>query len=119
VRLIPAQDHYLVGVRDTGIGIAEAHLPHIFEPFYSVNHDGEARRAVGLGLAIASRIAEFHHRKIEIESTPGSGTVFSFGLAKLANGGGLRDNGGHCGRVAAAIAVGHHAVEQQARHEGG
>jgi signal transduction histidine kinase len=119
VRLISARDQLIVEVRDTGIGIAETDLPHIFEPFYSINHGGETRHGAGLGLAIASRIAGLHHSKIEIESTPGGGTLFRFGLAKLASGGGLRDNGRHCGRVAAAIVVGHHAVEQQARHEGG
>jgi signal transduction histidine kinase len=104
VRLIPTQNNLIVEVRDTGIGIAETHLPHIFEPFYSINsYEGDAGRGSGLGLAIASRIAGLHHSKIEIESRPGTGTLFRFGLAKFMNDGGtatpsveLLDNGRHC-----------------------
>jgi signal transduction histidine kinase len=64
-------------VMDTGIGIAEADLPHIFERFY---RSDQARTAVntgsGLGLAIVKRVVEMHGGDIEVESRPGEGTNF-------------------------------------------
>ena len=66
-----------VKVKDTGIGIAESALPHIFERFYRVDpartHNPEA--GSGLGLAIAKAIVENHHGKIEIESVLHQGTT--------------------------------------------
>jgi two-component system, OmpR family, sensor kinase len=86
IMLIPAHDGLVVEISDTGIGISEKHLPHIFEPFYSVEpRVGDARGGAGLGLAIASRIAELHHSKIEVESTPGVGTLFRFVMAAVVN----------------------------------
>jgi len=63
-----------VVVEDTGIGIAPAELPRVFERFYR----GEEARAItegaGLGLSIARRIAEEHHARIAVHSEPGKGT---------------------------------------------
>ncbi|NES19405.1 MAG: sensor histidine kinase [Symploca sp. SIO3E6] len=71
-----------VQVRDTGIGIAESTLPHIFERFYRVDpartHNLEA--GSGLGLAIAKAIAENHHGQIEIQSILHQGTTVSVTL---------------------------------------
>jgi heavy metal sensor kinase len=66
-----------VSVRDTGIGIPEEHLPHIFDRFYRVDH-GRARAAggSGLGLSITRWAVEAHGGRIDVESTPGSGTCF-------------------------------------------
>lgn len=66
-----------VAVRDTGIGIPDAALPHVFERFYradeSRNRDGGG---TGLGLSIAKWIAERHHASLEAESVFGEGSVF-------------------------------------------
>ncbi len=71
----------VIGISDTGSGIAEADLPHIFAPFYRADtnrpHDDEH---AGLGLAIAKRIVELHGGEIRVESQPGAGTTFSFSL---------------------------------------
>jgi signal transduction histidine kinase/HAMP domain-containing protein len=66
-------------VEDTGSGISEEHLPHIFDKFFRV--PGYARqRDSGLGLSIAKEIVEAHGGRIYAESKPGSGTKFSFTL---------------------------------------
>jgi len=60
-----------IAVIDTGHGIAPAHLPNIFRPFYTTKGTG-----TGLGLSLARRIAEEHHGRIEVTSEVGKGTKF-------------------------------------------
>ena len=66
-----------VQVRDTGIGISESALPHLFDRFYRVDparkHDTAA--GSGLGLAIALAIIENHHGQIQVESVLNQGTT--------------------------------------------
>jgi signal transduction histidine kinase len=64
-----------VTVRDTGVGIPEEELPHIFERFYRTD-EARTRGGAGLGLAIARQIAEAHGGTIEVRSTPGKGSTF-------------------------------------------
>ena len=68
-----------LAVADTGIGIPEEHLPHVFERFYRVD---EARSAggAGLGLAIARQIAEQHGGTIDAVSAAGRGSTFTLRL---------------------------------------
>lgn len=70
-----------VDIRDTGIGIADEDLEHIFERFYRAD---EARSretgGSGLGLAIARWVVEMHHGSIGVESKLGEGSVFSIHL---------------------------------------
>ena len=61
-------------VEDTGIGIPEEHLPHIFERFYRVDKARSDKKGAGLGLAIARWIIEKHRGKVEVISSPGNGT---------------------------------------------
>ncbi len=70
-----------VWVRDTGVGIAPEHLPHIFDRFYRV-HKARSRAAggAGLGLSICRWIAEAHGGSISVESAPDQGTVFTIKL---------------------------------------
>jgi PAS domain S-box-containing protein len=60
-------------VRDSGSGIDEETLPHIFEPFYTTK---EAGKGTGLGLAVVYGIVTQHAGWITVESTPGVGTSF-------------------------------------------
>jgi two-component system phosphate regulon sensor histidine kinase PhoR len=72
-----------VSVRDSGHGIAETDLPHIFERFYKADR---ARSATpggsGLGLAITRHIVEAHGGRIKVASRPGTGTTFTFTLPR-------------------------------------
>ena len=67
----------LITVRDTGIGIAEEDLPHVFERFYKVDkaHSGKGS---GLGLSIARELLKRMDEEIWVESTRGEGSAFTF-----------------------------------------
>lgn len=66
-----------VSVADTGIGIPQDQLGLIFREFHQVRSDGRKREGVGLGLAIASRLADLLGHRISVESTQGEGSRFS------------------------------------------
>jgi two-component system, NtrC family, sensor kinase len=66
-----------IEVKDTGEGIDPAHLPHIFDPFYTTKEVG---RGTGLGLSVTYGIIEKHGGHIEAHSKKGEGAVFSIVL---------------------------------------
>jgi signal transduction histidine kinase len=81
VRLNNERNEVCVEVADTGPGIPEDDLPHIFERFYRVEKSRDRDKGgAGLGLAIAKTILELHDRTLEVESTVGEGTTFRFRL---------------------------------------
>lgn len=67
-----------IRVRDYGSGIAEEHLPRLFERFYRVDK-ARSRHAggTGLGLAIVKHIAQAHRGQVHVVSKPGQGSIFS------------------------------------------
>lgn len=67
-------------VRDTGIGIASEHLPHIFERFYRVDAARERTGGSGLGLSIVAWIVRMHGGWVSVESQPGQGSCFTIHL---------------------------------------
>jgi signal transduction histidine kinase len=70
-----------VTVSDTGIGIPEEELTHIFDRYYRVDRSRrDSAGHAGLGLAIVKKILELHGSRIEVQSTLNSGTSFSFQL---------------------------------------
>lgn len=75
-------DGYAVAqVRDTGIGIAEADLPNVFERFYRADKARTRESGgVGLGLSIGRWITEVHAGTIEVHSAPGRGSMFQIRL---------------------------------------
>jgi signal transduction histidine kinase len=60
-----------VEIRDTGIGIPEESLQHIFDPFFTSKDEGS-----GLGLAVSHQIVQEHGGFVTVESTVGRGTAF-------------------------------------------
>ena len=77
--LSPQNSDIAVGVSDTGCGIPGEDLPLIFDRFYQREKTRTGKTGYsGLGLAIARRILELHNKPIRVESTPGSGTTFTF-----------------------------------------
>lgn len=68
-----------IDVADTGVGIQFADQKSLFRRFYQVaRKDGQKQEGTGLGLAITKEIIRMHGGKIWVESTPGSGSTFSF-----------------------------------------
>ncbi len=78
------QDSIMIRVKDTGMGIEKNKLVKIFDKFYQV--DSTSRRKIGgsgLGLSISSGIIKAHGSEIYVESEPGEGSTFFFGLKKF------------------------------------
>jgi len=77
VRLFPNGNDVNISISDTGIGIAEEHLPRLFERFYRVDK-GRSRSmgGTGLGLAIVKHIVRSMNGSIEVHSKLGEGTEF-------------------------------------------
>ena len=68
-------------VRDSGVGIPEAHRTRIFEEFYQVGGGGGDRReGLGLGLSIVKRLCDLMGHGLSVDSAPGRGTVFRITL---------------------------------------
>lgn len=83
VRSFDVGDRVLVEVSDNGIGIAEEHLPRLFERFYRVGKSRARNEGgSGLGLAIVKHIVEAHDGTITVKSAEGKGTTFGFTLPK-------------------------------------
>ncbi len=81
-------DHEVqVRVSDSGLGIAAADLPHLFDRFYQSRQNvapatGEGGK--GLGLAIVKRIVELHQGRVEVSNLPGAGTRVTLALPRAA-----------------------------------
>ena len=79
VNLLNRDKDMLVQIIDTGIGISEDHIQHIFDTFYRVTRDS---KGFGLGLSIVKSIVESNGGRIWVESIHGKGSTFSFTLPK-------------------------------------
>jgi len=83
IKVSDTGEKIIVEVADTGIGIPKEHLTRIFERFYRADKSRSREQGgTGLGLSIVKHILEAHGQKIEVMSTEGVGSVFSFTLKK-------------------------------------
>jgi signal transduction histidine kinase len=76
-------DRLSVSVADTGPGIPKDRLPRLFEPFYTTKEEG---KGTGLGLSVSLGIVREHGGDIQVESTVGRGTTFTFEMPIVACG---------------------------------
>jgi signal transduction histidine kinase len=81
VRTAAREEQALLEVRDSGVGIAAEHLPHLGERFYRVDK-ARSREAggTGLGLSIAQGIAAAHAGRLSLSSVPKQGTTVTLTL---------------------------------------
>ena len=77
IRTAATDSHVMIEFSDTGKGIAPEHLSKIFEPFFTTKPVG---KGTGLGLSLSYGIVRKHHGVIEVESTPGQGSLFRIHL---------------------------------------
>lgn len=71
-------DQAIFSISDTGCGIGPEHLPRLFDRFYRADDSRDRHTGgAGLGLAICKAIADAHHAKLEVASTPGQGSTFT------------------------------------------
>lgn len=83
VKFFDMENNMLVEIADDGIGIAEDSLDRLFERFYRVDKNRSRDiGGTGLGLAIVKHILEGHNQNINVRSTVGIGSTFSFFLSK-------------------------------------
>lgn len=79
-----SKKHVEVAIKDNGSGIAQEHIPRIFERFYRVDKSrSRDHGGTGLGLAIVKHILESHRTKAEVKSEVGKGSEFSFKLERV------------------------------------
>lgn len=83
IRFFDMDQHILTEIADNGVGIEASHLPRLFERFYRV--EGSRSRHAGgsgLGLCICKSILDAHEENLNVRSTPGVGSTFSFTMKK-------------------------------------
>jgi len=76
VELLEEEGGAIIKVSDTGAGIDEKDLLHVFDPYFTTKRTG-----TGLGLAIVHNIIEAHDGKITVASRAGEGAVFTVFLS--------------------------------------
>jgi signal transduction histidine kinase len=74
IRTFERNGHICVAIADTGTGIQEEDMPRIFDPFFTTKEVG---KGTGLGLSVIHDIIKAHHGRIEVQSNPGKGSIFT------------------------------------------
>jgi heavy metal sensor kinase len=86
VQISERDGHALLSIRDSGIGIAPEHLPHVFDRFYRVDKArSRADGGSGLGLSIVQSIVQAHGGRIDLVSAVGQGTTCTITLPSGMN----------------------------------
>ncbi len=78
--LAPVGDRWCLSVSDTGLGIPQAQIPHLFEPFNRLGRAASGVEGVGIGLALSRSLVEKMGGSIAARSVPGCGTTFEVSL---------------------------------------
>ncbi len=86
VRVLDAGEHVALVVEDTGPGVPDSAIPHIFKPFYTTKERGAG---TGLGLKICSDVVSAHGGHIEVHQRPGGGASFRVLLPRAREDSGL------------------------------
>lgn len=73
-----------INIQDTGVGIPEESIPHLFEKFYRVKEHENKASGTGLGLSISKQIVQGHNGRLEVKSKMGVGTAFTVYLPRTA-----------------------------------
>ena len=85
IRIYETEEHFVLLVKDTGIGIPHEHIDRIFERFYRVDKShSKAVGGTGLGLSIVKHAAEFHGASLSVESNENVGTEITVEFPKNA-----------------------------------
>jgi len=82
LRAEASENEMTLFIQDTGLGIPDESLPHLFEKFYRVREHETRASGTGLGLSICKQIIHGHGGRIEVKSKIGVGTVFSLILPR-------------------------------------
>ena len=77
IRMEPDDNHFIMTVRDNGMGIPKENLPKLFDPFFTTKSVGQG---IGLGLSISHTIVKQHHGEISVKSELGKFTEFTVKL---------------------------------------
>lgn len=81
-------DRIVIEFEDTGEGISQESLPHIFDRFYqSTENEYQSREGLGIGLALVKELVELHHGKISVSSELKKGTTFVVSLPTVVSAG--------------------------------
>nr|WP_216855749.1 HAMP domain-containing sensor histidine kinase [Paenibacillus qinlingensis] len=84
IAIQPSETAITVVVSDTGTGLSEAELPHIFTRFYKADRSRNRTSAgTGLGLSIVQKIIQLHGGSVHVQSELGKGTSFTVGLPRM------------------------------------
>ena len=87
LQAVPKDDHVLLQVKDSGVGIAPRDQPYIFDKFYRGQaSDLQEAEGSGLGLAIVKSIVVGHNGRVWVESEPGKGSTFFLTVPLATNG---------------------------------
>lgn len=78
------ENEVMVVLQDTGIGIPDEALPHLFQKFYRVREHETRASGTGLGLSICKQIVQGHGGRIEVKSKMGVGTMFMIYLPRTS-----------------------------------
>ncbi|HLH57460.1 MAG TPA: ATP-binding protein [Verrucomicrobiae bacterium] len=71
-------DQYLISVADTGMGISQKNLPHVFDRFWQADDSSKRKyQGVGIGLALVKELVEVQGGQVSVQSAEGKGTTFT------------------------------------------